>query len=58
MSAAAPTARTPLLPIGASSRSSKLRYFDDTPPQTLYRHVSPLGELRPDGVKLLQRGGR
>ena len=23
--------------------------------QTLYRHVSPLGELRPDGVKLLQR---
>jgi DNA invertase Pin-like site-specific DNA recombinase len=26
--------------------------------QTLYRHVSPLGELRPDGVKLLKRRGR
>ncbi len=24
--------------------------------QTLYRHVSPKGELRPDGVKLLSRG--
>ncbi|MFA6172244.1 MAG: recombinase family protein [Kiritimatiellales bacterium] len=24
--------------------------------QTLYRHVSPNGELRPDGVKLLSRG--
>jgi len=24
--------------------------------QTLYRHVSPQGELRPDGVKLLSRG--
>lgn len=24
--------------------------------QTLYRHVSPQGELRPDGVKLLARG--
>jgi len=24
--------------------------------QTLYRHVSPKGELRPDGVKLLARG--
>lgn len=24
--------------------------------QTLYRHVSPKGELRPDGVKLLLRG--
>jgi DNA invertase Pin-like site-specific DNA recombinase len=24
--------------------------------QTLYRHVSPTGELRPDGVKLLARG--
>jgi AcrR family transcriptional regulator len=23
--------------------------------QTLYRHVSPKGELRPDGVKLLNR---
>ena len=23
--------------------------------QTLYRHVSPKGELRPDGVKLLAR---
>lgn len=23
--------------------------------QTLYRHVSPRGELRPDGVKLLNR---
>lgn len=23
--------------------------------QTLYRHVSPAGELRPDGVKLLSR---
>jgi DNA-binding phage protein len=23
--------------------------------QTLYRHVSPTGELRPDGVKLLAR---
>jgi DNA-binding phage protein len=23
--------------------------------QTLYRHVSPKGELRPDGVKLLSR---
>ncbi|MBN2907610.1 MAG: recombinase family protein, partial [Rhodobacteraceae bacterium] len=25
--------------------------------QTLYRHVSPQGELRPDGVKLLSNGG-
>ena len=24
--------------------------------QTLYRHVSPKGEIRPDGVKLLSRG--
>ena len=24
--------------------------------QTLYRHVSPQGELRPDGIKLLSRG--
>jgi AcrR family transcriptional regulator len=24
--------------------------------QTLYRHVSPKGELRPDGVKLLSSG--
>jgi hypothetical protein len=24
--------------------------------QTLYRHVSPNGELRPDGLKLLSRG--
>jgi len=24
--------------------------------QTLYRHVSPKGELRPDGVKLLSLG--
>jgi len=24
--------------------------------QTLYRHVSPKGELRPDGLKLLSRG--
>jgi DNA-binding phage protein len=24
--------------------------------QTLYRHVSPKGELRSDGVKLLSRG--
>ncbi|HAN48373.1 MAG TPA: resolvase, partial [Nitrospira sp.] len=24
--------------------------------QTLYRHVSPKGELRPDGIKLLSRG--
>ena len=24
--------------------------------QTLYRHVSPKGELRPDGKKLLSRG--
>jgi DNA invertase Pin-like site-specific DNA recombinase len=24
--------------------------------QTLYRHVSPKGEMRPDGVKLLSRG--
>jgi len=24
--------------------------------QTLYRHVSPKGELRPNGVKLLSRG--
>ena len=24
--------------------------------QTLYRHVSPQGELRPDGVKLISRG--
>ena len=24
--------------------------------QTLYRHLSPKGELRPDGVKLLSRG--
>lgn len=23
--------------------------------QTLYRHVSPTGELRPDGAKLLSR---
>ncbi len=23
--------------------------------QTLYRHISPKGELRPDGVKLLGR---
>lgn len=26
--------------------------------QTLYRHVSPQGELRPDGVKLLSNGGK
>ena len=26
--------------------------------QTLYRHVSPLGELRPDGIKLLERRAR
>ena len=26
--------------------------------QTLYRHVSPTGELRPDGKKLLERKGR
>lgn len=26
--------------------------------QTLYRHVSPAGELRPDGEKLLERKGR
>ncbi len=26
--------------------------------QTLYRHVSPSGELRPDGRKLLERKGR
>lgn len=26
--------------------------------QTLYRHVSPAGELRPDGKKLLERKGR
>lgn len=26
--------------------------------QTLYRHVSPAGELRPDGMKLLERKGR
>jgi hypothetical protein len=26
--------------------------------QTLYRHVSPTGELRPDGLKLLADGGR
>ena len=26
--------------------------------QTLYRHVSPTGELRPDGLKLLAGGGR
>ena len=26
--------------------------------QTLYRHVSPAGELRPDGKKLLDRKGR
>src|SRR6476619_1517360 len=26
--------------------------------QTLYRHVSPVGELRPDGKKLLERKGR
>jgi len=25
--------------------------------QTLYRHVSPKGELRPAGLKLLSRGG-
>ncbi len=25
--------------------------------QTLYRHVSPTGELRPDGLKLLAGGG-
>ncbi|TCP11272.1 hypothetical protein [Simplicispira metamorpha] len=24
--------------------------------QTFYRHMSPQGELRPDGVKLLSRG--
>lgn len=24
--------------------------------QTLYRHVSPKGEMRPDGVKLLSGG--
>jgi hypothetical protein len=23
--------------------------------QTLYRHVSPIGELRPDGAKLLSK---
>ena len=27
----------------------------DITKQTLYRHVSPKGELRPDGVKLLAR---
>ncbi len=26
--------------------------------QTLYRHVSPTGELRPDGLKLLADTGR
>ncbi len=26
--------------------------------QTLYRHVAPDGQLRPDGVKLLERAGR
>lgn len=26
--------------------------------QTLYRHVTPKGELRPDGTKLLERNGR
>ena len=26
--------------------------------QTLYRHVSPTGELRPDGLKLLASGQR
>ena len=26
--------------------------------QTLYRHVGPKGELRPDGQKLLDRKGR
>jgi hypothetical protein len=26
--------------------------------QTLYRHVSPTGELRPDGQKLLAGNGR
>ena len=26
--------------------------------QTLYRHVTPKGEIRPDGEKLLQRKGR
>lgn len=26
--------------------------------QTLYRHVSPTGELRPDGLKLLPDTGR
>ncbi len=26
--------------------------------QTLYRHVSPAGELRPDALKLLERSGR
>jgi predicted DNA-binding transcriptional regulator AlpA len=26
--------------------------------QTLYRHVDPQGELRPDGEKLLARKGR
>lgn len=24
--------------------------------QTLYRHVSPKGELRPDGLKLISEG--
>jgi len=28
----------------------------DVTRQTLYRHVSPKGELRPDGIKLLSRG--
>jgi len=26
--------------------------------QTLYRHLSPAGELRPDALKLLERSGR
>jgi predicted transcriptional regulator len=26
--------------------------------QTLYRHVTPKGEIRPDGEKLLQRKAR
>ncbi|EBA7923588.1 resolvase, partial [Salmonella enterica] len=24
--------------------------------QTLYRHISPVGQLRADGIKLLNRG--
>lgn len=32
------------------------RYLVGITRQTLYRHVSPKGELRPDGVKLLSLG--